>query len=41
MHTATAARIKNGQVVNIEVVSSKSMDDPNLVIVTPATYEIA
>ena len=37
MNIAQAARIKKGKVVNIEVVSSKSMDDPDLVIVTPAT----
>ena len=37
MNTTTAARIKKGKVVNIEVVSSKSMDDPDLVTVTPTT----
>ena len=37
MNIAEAARIKKGKVVNIEAVSSKSMDDPDLVIVTPAT----
>jgi hypothetical protein len=37
MNIAEAARIKKGKVVNIEMVSSESMDDPDLVIVTPAT----
>jgi hypothetical protein len=37
MNIAVAARIKKGKVVNTEVVSSKSMDDPDLVVVTPAT----
>ena len=41
MNIAEAARIKKGKVVNVEMVSSESMDDPDLVIVTPATYEIA